>query len=128
MAGDQLAADLAQLPHTRPVAFVAFGAGASLVFSCLLSLARQLQGGAVDVGALWVDDVWLIGMPLAPSEQEWQLVRSIVAGQVVNGYHAGDSALDSRVGRKMVNCFPFLISRFVYMYVHMCMKRDRHGL
>lgn len=63
----------------RPITLVGFSLGARLIYSCLLSLAKNGDYGIVE-------NVYLFGAPLVIHEDDIAQARSIVSGRFVNGY------------------------------------------
>ena len=70
----------------RPVTLIGYSLGARLIYSCLLQLAARRGFGLVE-------SVVLIGAPTPNSKSAWHMVRSVVAGRVVNIYSANDYVL-----------------------------------
>lgn len=60
--------------------------GAITIFNALLQLAKR---GVRDS----VDEVILIGAPLSPTPAEWESVKTVVAGRMVNVYSRNDWVL-----------------------------------
>ena len=53
-----------------------------------------------------VQDVYLLGASMAPAESQWQSVREVVAGNLVNGYCPSDVLLEALV--RMMSVAPKL--------------------
>ncbi|MCJ1363010.1 hypothetical protein MMC16_002116 [Acarospora aff. strigata] len=70
----------------RPVTLVGYSLGARLIYSCLMSLAKQRAFGLVE-------SVVLIGAPTPSDTSDWRLMRSVVAGRLVNVYSENDYVL-----------------------------------
>ncbi|CCE83390.1 Piso0_003965 [Millerozyma farinosa CBS 7064] len=70
----------------RPITLVGFSLGARLVYSCLIELARRGGYGLVE-------NVILLGSPVAIKKDQMALARSVVSGRFVNGYSKKDWVL-----------------------------------
>jgi hypothetical protein len=88
MAGECLAEVLADkhVKGQRPVTLVGHSMGARVIFHCLLKLHAM---GEFHV----VDDVVLLGTPVTTSKAEWEKVRAVASGRVVNAYWGKDWVL-----------------------------------
>jgi len=74
---------------SRPLTLIGHGLGARVVVHALLKLAEFNIGEGV------IDHCLLIGSPVASNEGEWAVVRSIVAGRLVNAFHTADKSFQS---------------------------------
>ncbi|RFU26741.1 hypothetical protein B7463_g9601, partial [Scytalidium lignicola] len=70
----------------RPVTLIGYSLGARLIYSCLLSLAERRAFGLIE-------NVVLMGTPAPSIAPDWQAIRSVVAGRVVNVYSDNDLIL-----------------------------------
>ncbi|KAI9839522.1 MAG: hypothetical protein M1819_002148 [Sarea resinae] len=70
----------------RPVTLVGYSLGARLIYSCLMSLADRKAFGLIE-------SVVLIGAPAPSASADWRVMRSVVAGRVVNVYSENDYIL-----------------------------------
>ncbi|KAI9335450.1 hypothetical protein DFJ73DRAFT_629426, partial [Zopfochytrium polystomum] len=84
--------------QSRPVSLAGFSLGARVIFFCLLELGNSSENG---FGL--VQDVFLAGAPVEASHKEWELVRSVVAGRLVNGYLSWDWVLAGLCGARRGN-------------------------
>ncbi|TGZ84754.1 DUF726-domain-containing protein [Ascodesmis nigricans] len=73
----------------RPVSLFGFSVGARVVWHCLLALAKEADGRGYGI----IEDVVLLGAPITATKEEWRLVRSVVAGRLVNGFSPRDWVL-----------------------------------
>ncbi|CAN3475210.1 probable lipase Mil1p [Diutina catenulata] len=67
----------------RPITLVGFSLGARLIYSCLIELAKRDCYGLVE-------NVILLGTPVAINHDQLALARSVVSGKYVNGYSKKD--------------------------------------
>ncbi|KAJ5262132.1 hypothetical protein N7505_008999 [Penicillium chrysogenum] len=70
----------------RPVTLMGYSLGSRLIFSCLQSLERRNAYGLVE-------SVILMGSPTPSDTEDWQKIRSVVSGRVVNVFSENDSVL-----------------------------------
>ncbi|KAK7885346.1 hypothetical protein LTR67_010524 [Exophiala xenobiotica] len=70
----------------RPVTLMGYSLGARVVYTCLMSLARRGQFGIVE-------NAVLIGSPTPSDTSDWRVLRSVVAGRLVNVYSKNDYVL-----------------------------------
>ncbi|KAM0335460.1 hypothetical protein ACHAQA_000508 [Verticillium albo-atrum] len=70
----------------RPVTLIGYSLGARAIHSCLKTLAERRAFGLVD-------SVVLIGAPAPSNTEQWQLLRSVVAGRIFNAYSQNDYIL-----------------------------------
>ncbi|KAJ5583468.1 hypothetical protein N7535_002088 [Penicillium sp. DV-2018c] len=70
----------------RGVTLIGYSLGSRLIYSCLQSLERQNAYGLVE-------SVILMGSPTPSDMEDWQKIRSVVSGRVVNVYSENDSVL-----------------------------------
>ncbi|KAI3699384.1 hypothetical protein L2E82_43656 [Cichorium intybus] len=71
------------LQGNRPVTLVGFSLGARAIFKCLQSLAETDHVGVVE-------RVVLLGAPVAIKDENWEAVRRVVSGRLINGYSTND--------------------------------------
>lgn len=67
----------------RPITLVGFSLGARLIYLCLIELAKRDCYGLVE-------NVILLGTPVAINNDHLALARSVVSGKYVNGYAKND--------------------------------------
>ncbi|KAK6458876.1 uncharacterized protein RJT20DRAFT_123977 [Scheffersomyces xylosifermentans] len=67
----------------RPITLVGFSLGARLIYSCLIELARRGGFGLIE-------NVIILGNPIAVKLDQLALARSVVSGRFVNGYSKKD--------------------------------------
>jgi hypothetical protein len=67
----------------RPITLVGFSLGSRLIYSCLHELAKRGGYGLIE-------NVILLGNPIAINTDQLALARSIVSGRFVNGYSTND--------------------------------------
>lgn len=67
----------------RPITLVGFSLGARLIYSCLIELAKRGVFGLVE-------NVILLGSPIAVKTDHMALVRTVVSGRFINGYSKND--------------------------------------
>ncbi|MCJ1252860.1 hypothetical protein MMC24_000666 [Lignoscripta atroalba] len=70
----------------RPVALLGYSLGARVIYSCLVSLAKRK---AFDL----ISNVILLGAPVPNSSFVWRLMRSVVAGRIINVFSEHDYVL-----------------------------------
>lgn len=70
----------------RPVTLIGYSLGARVVYTCLMSLARRGEFGIVE-------NAVLIGSPTPSDTSDWRVLRSVVAGRLVNVYSKNDYVL-----------------------------------
>ncbi|KIV80855.1 hypothetical protein PV11_08331 [Exophiala sideris] len=70
----------------RPVTLIGYSLGARVIYTCLMSLARRKQFGVVE-------NAVLIGCPAPSDTSDWRILRSVVAGRLVNVYSVNDYVL-----------------------------------
>ena len=70
----------------RPVTLIGYSLGARVIYACLKSLARRKAFGLVESAVL-------IGAPTPSDTSEWRIMRSVVAGRLVNVYSENDYVL-----------------------------------
>lgn len=70
----------------RPVTLIGYSLGARVIYTCLMSLARRKQFGIVE-------NAVLIGSPTPSDTSDWRVLRSVVAGRLVNVYSVNDYVL-----------------------------------
>ncbi|KAK6381930.1 hypothetical protein LTS17_003815 [Exophiala oligosperma] len=86
-AGEVLADALVKRAQgERPVTLVGYSLGARVVYTCLMSLAKR---GAFGV----VENAVLIGSPTPSDTSDWRVLRSAVAGRLVNVFSVNDYVL-----------------------------------
>ncbi|KAK5175217.1 uncharacterized protein LTR77_000354 [Saxophila tyrrhenica] len=86
-AGEVLAdAIINKAQGERPVTLVGYSLGAKVIYTCMQRLAERRAFGLIE-------SVVLIGSPTPSDESDWRLVRSVVAGRVVNVYSTKDYLL-----------------------------------
>ncbi|XP_042756199.1 uncharacterized protein LOC111897468 isoform X2 [Lactuca sativa] len=71
------------LQGNRPVTLVGFSLGARAIFKCLQSLAETGHVGLVE-------RVVLLGAPVAIKDENWEAIRKVVSGRLVNAYSTTD--------------------------------------
>ena len=70
----------------RPVTLIGYSLGAKVIYTCLQRLAERKAFGLVE-------SVVLMGAPTPSTSADWRMVRSVVAGRVVNVYSTKDYIL-----------------------------------
>ncbi|USW48692.1 Putative alpha/Beta hydrolase [Septoria linicola] len=70
----------------RPVTLVGYSLGGKVIYSCLKQLAERKAFGLVE-------NAILIGTPAPSTAADWRMIRSVVAGRVVNIYSTNDYVL-----------------------------------
>lgn len=86
-AGDVLAdALINKAQGERPVTLIGYSLGARVIYTCLMSLAKRRAFGLVE-------SVVLIGAPTPSDTSDWRVMRSVVAGRLVNVFSENDYIL-----------------------------------
>lgn len=86
-AGEVLAdAIINKAQGERPVTLVGYGLGAKVIYTCLHNLAERKAFGLVESAVL-------IGSPTPSTPADWRMIRSVVAGRIVNVYSTNDYIL-----------------------------------
>lgn len=86
-AGEVLAdALINKVQGERPVTLVGYGLGATMIFSCLNSLARRRQFGLIE-------NAVLAGAPAPSTSASWRTMRTVVTGRLVNVHSVNDYLL-----------------------------------
>lgn len=67
----------------RPITLVGFSLGARLIYSCLIELAKRGGYGLIE-------NVIILGCPIAIKNDQLGLARSVVSGRFVNGFSKRD--------------------------------------
>ena len=70
----------------RPVTLVGYSLGARVIYSCLNSLARRHAFGLIESAIF-------LGAPCPSDTADWRVMRSVVAGRLVNVYSTNDHIL-----------------------------------
>lgn len=70
----------------RPVTLMGYSIGARVIYACLLELAEHQAFGLVESAVM-------MGTPAPSDSAQWKMLRSMVAGRVVNVYSTGDCVL-----------------------------------
>jgi len=70
----------------RPVTLIGYSLGARVIYACLMSLAKRRAFGLVE-------SVVLIGAPTPSDTSDWRVMRSVVAGRLINVYSENDYVL-----------------------------------
>ena len=70
----------------RPVTLIGYSLGARVIYTCLMSLAKRKEFGLVESAVL-------IGTPTPSDTSDWRVLRSAVAGRLVNVYSVNDYVL-----------------------------------
>ncbi|KAF2478967.1 hypothetical protein BDY17DRAFT_235012, partial [Neohortaea acidophila] len=70
----------------RPVTLVGYSLGAKVIYTCLQRLAERKAFGLIE-------SVVLIGSPSPAASADWRVIRTVVAGRVVNVYSTEDYLL-----------------------------------
>ena len=70
----------------RPVTLVGYSLGARVIYTCLMSLAKRKEFALVE-------NAVLIGAPTPSDTSDWRVLRSAVAGRLVNVYSVNDYVL-----------------------------------
>lgn len=86
-AGEVLAdAIINKAQGERPVTLMGYSLGAKVIYTCLQRLAERKAFGLVE-------NAIFIGSPTPSDSADWRMVRSVVAGRVVNVYSTNDYIL-----------------------------------
>lgn len=114
----------------RPITLVGFSLGSRLIYSCLIELANRGGFGLIE-------NVIMLGNPVAIKHDQISLARSVVSGQFINGYStkdwvlgylfratgggisavAGLSPIDEMYGIENVNCTELVEGHMAYRKV-----------
>jgi hypothetical protein len=70
----------------RPVTLIGYSLGARVIYTCLMSLAKRKEFGLVE-------NAILIGAPTPSDTSDWRVLRTAVAGRLVNVYSINDYVL-----------------------------------
>ncbi|KAI9717034.1 MAG: hypothetical protein M1812_004969 [Candelaria pacifica] len=70
----------------RPVTLVGYSLGARVIYSCLRTLAERKAFGLVE-------SVVLIGAPVPADAADWRIMRTVVAGRLINVFSEHDYIL-----------------------------------
>ncbi|KEF57607.1 uncharacterized protein A1O9_05525 [Exophiala aquamarina CBS 119918] len=70
----------------RPVTLIGYSLGARVIYTCLMTLAKRKAFGLVE-------NAVLIGAPTPSDTSDWRVLRSAVAGRLVNVYSENDYVL-----------------------------------
>ena len=70
----------------RPVTLIGYSLGARVIYTCLMCLAERRAFGLIE-------SVVLIGAPTPSVASDWRMMRSVVAGRLVNVYSENDYIL-----------------------------------
>ncbi|GBG26996.1 Transmembrane and coiled-coil domain-containing protein 4 [Hondaea fermentalgiana] len=93
IAGEELARAILSGAHgQRPVTLVGYCLGGLVIFHCLQYLVakkKSLMPNRPQVDGL-VLDVIILGAPITAGADQWRQIRSIVSGNLVNGYSPSD--------------------------------------
>ncbi|KAL0589552.1 hypothetical protein ABG067_002456 [Albugo candida] len=83
----------------RPVTLIGYGMGARLIFSCLKELVginakasgNSVDGSHTEANCLGIiENAVFLGTPVPASVEEWESIRSVVAGRIINGFSKND--------------------------------------
>ncbi|KAK5062907.1 hypothetical protein LTR84_004983 [Exophiala bonariae] len=86
-AGEVLAdAIINRAQGERPVTLIGYSLGARVIYTCLMTLAKRKAFGLVE-------NAVLIGSPTPSDTSDWRILRSAVAGRLVNVYSSNDYVL-----------------------------------
>ncbi len=86
-AGEVLAdALINRVQGERPVTLIGYSLGARVIYTCLMNLAKRKEFGIVE-------NAVLIGSPTPSDTSDWRVLRSVVAGRLVNVYSVNDYVL-----------------------------------
>lgn len=78
---------------TRPVSLVGYSMGARAIYYCLKSLADTDNDDNLPPLTDLIEDIALIGAPIAPSAEDWRIVQTVVGGRLINCYSPRDWVL-----------------------------------
>ena len=70
----------------RPVTLIGYSLGARVIYTCLMNLAKRRAFGLVE-------SVVLIGAPTPSDTSDWRVMRSVVAGRLINVFSENDYVL-----------------------------------
>ncbi|KAL2421898.1 putative membrane protein C6F6.13c [Exophiala dermatitidis] len=70
----------------RPVTLIGYSLGARVIYTCLMNLAKRKEFGIVE-------NAVLIGSPTPSDTSDWRVLRSVVAGRLVNVFSVNDYIL-----------------------------------
>lgn len=70
----------------RPVTLIGYSLGARVIYTCLMSLAKRKEFGIIE-------NAVLIGSPTPSDTSDWRVLRSVVAGRLVNVFSVNDYVL-----------------------------------
>lgn len=70
----------------RPVTLIGYSLGARVIYTCLMSLAKRKEFGIVE-------NAVMIGSPTPSDTSDWRVLRSVVAGRLVNVFSVNDYVL-----------------------------------
>jgi len=70
----------------RPVTLIGYSLGARVIYTCLMTLAKRKAFGIVE-------NAVLIGAPTPSDTSDWRILRSVVAGRLVNVFSENDYVL-----------------------------------
>ena len=70
----------------RPVTLIGYSLGARVMYSCLMSLAKRRAFGLIESAIF-------IGAPCPSTTADWRVMRSVVAGRLVNVFSENDYVL-----------------------------------
>lgn len=86
-AGEVLAdALINKVQGERPVTLIGYSLGARVIYRCLMSLAKRKAFGLIE-------NVVMMGAPTPSDTSTWRVLRSVVAGRLVNVYAENDYIL-----------------------------------
>jgi hypothetical protein len=81
----------------RPVTLIGTSLGAKVIYECLLHLSemQRKDHGKHDCGKYRgiVENIYLLGAPISPTDKELRVIHSLVSGRIVNGYCKNDWVL-----------------------------------
>ncbi|KAH0841237.1 hypothetical protein AYO21_06882 [Fonsecaea monophora] len=70
----------------RPVTLIGYSLGARVIYTCLMNLAKRKEFGIVE-------NAVMIGSPTPSDTSDWRILRSVVAGRLVNVFSVNDYVL-----------------------------------
>ncbi|KAL9638518.1 MAG: hypothetical protein Q9164_001503 [Protoblastenia rupestris] len=70
----------------RPVTLIGYSLGARVIYSCLMALAKRRAFGLIETSIF-------IGAPCPSTTADWRVMRSVVAGRLVNVFSENDYVL-----------------------------------
>lgn len=71
---------LSRQQGNRPVTLLGYSLGARVIYHCLMDMSKDKKGQGI------IEDVVLLGAPVAGSPKEWKQMSKIVSGRIINGY------------------------------------------